>query len=170
MDDKNIMSYERVLPEDFNGTFYFTNPSKEDFIAKWGGKEYLFPAESTVPMVIIEHSPLEIQNIRKKFAKDLAEREFYKSKGYGVLAGQEGKPGNRTMNSIHQAAAYTLSDLTPYIQACLTEMKPAEMRSKMTEKTPIEDLLTKDEDGHLRTEAVDPKRDSLRQKALNAGS
>jgi len=63
-DDKSIMKYETSLPEDFTGVFYFTNWSNEDFVGKWGGKQYTFAAETTSPMVIPEHSPLEIQHIR----------------------------------------------------------------------------------------------------------
>ena len=81
-DDKSIMKYETVLPPDFDGVFRFTNWTKEDFVGIWGSKEYHLPALSTSPMVIPDHSPLEIQHIRKKFAKDLAEREFYKSAKY----------------------------------------------------------------------------------------
>lgn len=166
-EDKGIMKFEKVLPPDFDGTFRFTNPSKEDFIGKWGGQEYLFPAESTTPMIMIEHSPLEIQHIRKKLAKDLAEREFYKSKQYKMLSGQEGKPGNRTMNSIHQAATYNLSDLEPYIQSCLKPLKAAEILSRPAAKIPLEDKLKKNDDGSLQTEAVDNKT-SLRKRALEA--
>lgn len=165
--DKNVMSFEPVLPPDFDGIFRFTNASDEDFIGQWGKKDYLFPAQATTPMIMPDHSPLEIQNIRKKFAKDWAEREFYKSKGYKVLAGQEGKPGNRTLNSIHQAAGYTLSDLEPYIQQCLKPLKEAQIRARPTAAVPLEDKLSKTEDGELRTEAIDQKT-SLRQKALNA--
>ncbi len=167
MKDDNIMKFEKVLPPDFDGTFRFTNPSKEDFIGKWNGQEYLFPAESTTPLIMIEHSPLEIQHIRKKFAKDLAEREFYKSKGYRVLSGQEGKPGNRTFNSIFQAAAYNLSDLEPFIKACLKPLRAAEILSRPAVKIPLEDKLKKNDDGTLQTEAVDNKT-SLRKRALEA--
>lgn len=165
--DTNIMTFEPVLPPDFDGVFRFSNPSKEDFIGVWGGKQYLFPAESTVPLVISEHSPIEIQQIRKKFARDLAEREWYKSKGYKVLQGQEGKPGNRTFNSIFQAAAYTVDDLTPYIQSCLKPLKASQMLSRPAEKVNLEDKLKRNDDGSLQTEAVDQKT-SLRAKALNA--
>lgn len=165
--DKSIMSFEQVLPVDFDGVFRFTNPSKEDFIGEWASKQYLFPAESTVPLIIPEHSPLEIQHIRKKLAKDLAEREFYKSKGYKTMSGQEGKPGNRTMNSIHQAATYTLSDLEPYIQQCLKPLKEMRITSRAAERTPMEEKLKRNDDGQLMTEAVDQKT-SLRKRALEA--
>ncbi len=163
----DVMKYESILPADFDGVFRFSNPSTEDFIGRWGSKEYLFPAETTTPIVIPEHSPLEIQNIRKKFAKDLAEREFYKSKNYKVLAGQEGKPGNRTFNSIHQAATYTLDDLAPYIQQCLKPLTAGQLRVKEVIKRPLEDDLTRNADGALNSEAIDSKT-SLRAKALNA--
>lgn len=165
--DKNIMQFEPVLPPDFDGVFRFTNPSKDDFIGKWGGKEYLFPAETTTPLIIPEHSPLEVQHIRKKLARDLAEREFYNSKGYRTLAGQEGKPGNRTMNSIHQAAAYTLSDLEPYIQQCLKPLKASQILSRPAERTPMEEKLKRNDEGNLISEVVD-KNTSLRKRALES--
>lgn len=167
MQDKNIMSYDSVLPADFDGVFRFSNPSDEDFEGVWGGRKYLFEAGTTTPILIAEHSPIEIQQIRKKFAKDLAEREFFKSKGYKVMSDQEGKPGNRTMNSIHQAATYTLSDLTPYIQKCLTPLPASELKSRAVVSVPVEDKIHRKEDGSFTTEAID-KRTSLRNKALNA--
>ncbi len=166
-DKKNIMGFEPVLPPDFDGVFRFSNPFDEDFIGVWNKKEYLFPAGTMTPMIIPEHSPLEIQHIRKKFAKDLAEQEFYKSKGYKTLRGQEGKPGNRNLNSIHQAAAYTLDDLVPYIQMCLKPLKQGQILSKPLKTTPMEDKLTRNDDGQLNSEAIDSKT-SLKQKALNA--
>jgi hypothetical protein len=164
---KSIMDYESVLPPDFDGVFRFSNPSDEDFVGIWGGKEYLFPAESTVPLMIMEHSPIEIQHIRKKFAKDLAEREFYKSKEYKVMQGQEGKSGNRVFNSIHQAATYTIADLEPYIQACLKQLPVSKLVSKEASKVHVEDKLHTKDDGTYNTEVID-KNTSLRKKALEA--
>jgi hypothetical protein len=170
------MSYESVLPEDFDGVFRFSNPSEEDFIGLWGGKGYLFPANSTTPIIIVEHSPLEIQSIRKKFAKDLAEREFYKSEKFEKMRGQEGAFGNKNFNSIHQAATYTLSDLEPYIQACLKPLKVSKLLSKKVETTPLEDILHRKDDGELATEAIaggkewkqQSKSVSLKKKALES--
>lgn len=164
--NKNIMSYESVLPEDFDGTFKFSNPSDEDFIGEWNKKEYRFPAQSTVPVIMVEHSPLEIQHIRKHFAKKLAEREFYKSKSYKTMQGQEGTPGNRTMSSIHQAITYTLNDLAPYIQLCLKPLPEAKLTGKPVVKPTVVEKLSRDDDGNLNTEAIDSKT-SLKQKALN---
>ena len=165
--DKSVMDYEPVLPEDFDGVFRFSNPSDEDFIGLWSSKEYHFPAGTTTPIIIHEHSPLEIQHIRKKFAKDLAEREFYKSKGYKGMADQEGKSGNRAFSSIHQAATYTLKDLEPYIQSCLKPLPASKLVTKAVIKEPLEDKIHRKEDGSFSTEAVD-KNKSLRQKALES--
>lgn len=165
-EDKSIMRYEKVLPPDFDGVFRFTNWTKEDFIGKWGSKEYHFPAQTTSPMIIPEHSPLEIQHIRKKFAKDLAEREFNGSKKYKEYIKQERNPdGSVRLNSIHQAAAYTMADLTPFIQKCLEPLTVAKATVTESQKPKIEDRLTRNEDGELNTQVVD-KNTSLRAKAL----
>jgi hypothetical protein len=162
-----VLKYDSILPEDFDGTFRFSNPSDEDFIGKWGGKEYVFPAKSTVALVIPEHTPLEIQNIRKKFAKDLAIREFYNSKEYKKMSDQEGEFGRKNFSSIHQAASYTDTDLIPYIQACLTDLPATKLVTKKVETIPLEEKLNRDDDGSLITTAIDSKT-SLKAKALNA--
>lgn len=153
------MKYDTTLPEGFSGVFQFTNYSNEDFVGKWGGKEYHFPKESTAPMIIPEHSPLEIQSIRKKFAKDLAEREFYKSEGYNVLRGTEGTPGNRTMNSIHQANTYSIDDLTPFIQRALESLPVSTAGVREQSRVRLEEKMSKNEDGELNTGAVKNDRD-----------
>jgi len=169
-DDKSIMKYESVLPENFNGTFKFSNWSEEDFIGKWNSKEYHFPAGTTVPMVMPEHSPLEIQHIRKKFAKDLAEREFFKTSKYETFRSREGAKDEMGMiqprgNGMSHAGQYTIEDLTPFIKKGLEPLPDATLTSKMTEKTPLEDLIHRDDEGNLTTQAID-KKTSLRDKAL----
>lgn len=166
-EDKGIMKYEATLPENFDGTFWFTNPTKEEFVGIWGKKEYHFAPETTSKMIMPDYTPLEVQHIRKKFAKDLAEREFFKSQSYESFRSQEGSPNNRTMSGIHQAATYTLGDLTPFIQKCLEPLEIAQ--AGITEaKTPtVEEKLTRNEEGELNTEAIDRKQ-SLRNKALQA--
>lgn len=166
MNKKSIMDYESVLPADFDGVFRFSNFSDEDFIGTWSKREYLFPAKSTVPLIIPEHSPIEIQQIRKKFAKDLAEREFYNSKGYKTLQGQEGKPGNRNLNSIHQAAAYTMNDLEPYIQMCLKPLPVSQLTSKKANipQVNVEEKLHTKDDGSYMSEAISGNT-SLKEKA-----
>ncbi len=166
-EDKSIMKFESLLPEDFSGVFNFTNWTDEDFIGKWGGKEYRYTANSTSPMLIPDHSPIEIQHIRKKFAKDLAEIQFYKSKKYTDMLKQERNADGSPRNSgIHQAATYTISELTPFIQKCLEDLPISKATITIAPKVNLEDTLTRNEDGQLNSEAID-KRTSLKAKALS---
>ncbi len=162
---ENIMKFESTLPEDFNGVFSFTNWSDSEFVGVWGKKEYHFAPNSTSPMVIPEHSPLDIQHIRKKFAKDLAEREYFKSEKYELSRKPEGELGNRTMSGIHTASTYTLTDLAAGIQRCLEPLEVKKAFIQKAEEVEMEDKLTKDEEGNLNTMALD-KKTSLRDKAL----
>lgn len=158
------MDFENVLPEDFDGTFKFTNDSDEDFTGKWGGKEYTFPARTTSPMVIFEATPLEIQQIRKKFAKDWAEREFIKSDAFKFLMKQErNADGTAKLNSFHAAGSYGLDQLTPYIQRCLKPLTNAKAKVTKVVRPQLEESLHKDEEGDLVTQAVD-KGISLKDK------
>lgn len=167
-EDKGIMQYESVLPAEFDGVFRFTNWSNEEFIGVWGKREYHFPALTTSPMIIPEHSPLEIQHIRKKFAKDLAEREFYKSSGYRTFQTTErNSDGSPRLNSIHQATAYSINELTPFIQKALQPLSVARASITSLDMPNVEDKLSRNEEGELNTEAVD-KKTSLRKKALEA--
>lgn len=166
-EEKGVMKVETTLPENFDGTFKFTNPSDEDFVGIWGGKEYHFPAQTTSPMIIPEHSPLEVQQIRKQFAKKLAEREYFKSEQMKRFEGQE-RPNNvPAFNSIHQAGQYSIDDLTPYIQKCLSVLPTAQATVTETKKQPLEEKLSRNDDGELNTQAVD-KKTSLKAKALQS--
>ena len=159
-----IMDFERTLPEDFDGTFRFTNDSDEDFTGKWGGKEYNFPAHATSPMVIFEATPIEIQSIRKKFARDWADREYQKSPAFLALMKQErNADGTPRLNSIHAAGTYGLDQLTPYIQRCLKPLPVSKATVKVTAKARLEDSLHQDEEGDLVTQAVE-KNISLKDK------
>lgn len=162
----NVMNYEPTLPADFTGVFYFTNSWEDkEFIGIWGKKEYHFPANSTSPMIIPEHSPLEIQHIRKKFAKDWAEQDFFKSKNYEILRSPEGTMGNRTMSGIHTASAYTLNDLAEGIQKCLRPLEIKKAFITQKETTPLESSLSRNDDGELNTKALSGK-ESLKARAL----
>ena len=165
------MKYETVLPEDFDGVFRFTNWSDEDFIGVWNSVAYKFPANSTSPMVM-PYSPLEIQHIRKKFAKDLAEKVYFKSSEYEKIRLVEGPRDGMTMqprlNSIHQATSYSLGNLAPYIQKALEPLAIAKAEAHAISKPKIEESLSRDsKTGQLNTEAMDD-RTSLRAKALSA--
>lgn len=163
---EDIMKYEPTLPADFDGVFRFTNWSDTEFVGVWNKKEYHFPPQSTSPMVIPEHSPLEIQHIRKKFAKDLAEREFFKGVVYEKIRAPEGELGNRTMSGIHQAGVYSLDHLKEGIQACLRPLEVVRATVAPVQEVPLEAKLTRNDDGELNTVAVD-KKASLRERALN---
>lgn len=165
---KDILAYENVLPESFDGIFRFTNWSDEDFIGKWGKKEYIFPAGTTSPIIMTEHTPLEIQQIRKKFAKDLAEREFFKGKDYARLMKQEkNDDGSPRLNSIQSAGTWSIEALTPLIQKCLIPLPVAKAEIKESIVQPLEDKLSKGDDGAPNTIAID-KKTSLRKKALES--
>lgn len=170
IDDKSIMKYETTLPEDFNGVFYFTNWSTDEFTGVWGGKKYNFPAETTSPMVIPEHSPLEVQHIRKKFAKDLAERAFHSSAPYNKLMSQERNPdGSPRLNGLHSAGTYSLDQLAPFIQKCLEPLPISKALVTKDEKSPIENNLSRNDDGELNTTAFGVKDNvNLREKALKS--
>lgn len=144
-----------TLPEDFDGNFYFTNWSEEDFTGKWGGKSYTYPASKTSKMIIVDATPLEIQSIRKKFAKEFAEREFFNSPEAKRMEAQEKNPdGTPRFNKFQQAAQYTMNDLKPYIQRCLEPLAIAPQVITTVEKENIEDKLSRDEDGELNTTVV----------------
>lgn len=165
--------FKNVLPENFTGVFYFTNPDDEDFEGKWGGKAYLYPTMKTTPMVIMDATPLEIQNIRKKFAKELAERMFFKSKKYETLRQTEGKRNDNqtitpSLNSIHQANVYAPADLQQYVDKCLEPLPLAQQKVVDMPKRNVEEELSRDEDGEVNTRVVE-KKGGLRLKDKERG-
>lgn len=111
-----------VLPEGFDGVFRFTNDSDQDFSAKWNNVEYTFPARKTSPMIIMGESPDAVQSIRKKFAKEFAEREFYKSAAFLK---------RNTVAVGETPALYTESELEPYIKSCLNPLPVANATAKV---------------------------------------
>lgn len=68
--------------EDFSGVFMFTNPTDKERAYLWNNKEYKFPPESTVPLIIPSETLENIQEIRKRFAYRMAEERFYESDEY----------------------------------------------------------------------------------------
>lgn len=174
---KQVMEYENVLPEGFDGIFRFTNDTDEDFVGEWGGKEYVFPARTTSPMIMPQFTQLEIQQIRKKFAKDLATREFYRSKNYAKLTMQERNPdGTPRLNGIHQAATYSEErELVSFIQSCLKPLAVGHAKVQDAPRVDITQKLSRDDDGELNTVPVrteadlaaisDKKTGGLRRKA-----
>lgn len=165
--------FDTTLPEDFDGIFRFTNRDTEEFTAMWDGKSYTFPPKSTSPLIIVSESPLGIQSIRKKFAREWALKMFFAGKKfdkvdgtlYESLAKEERNNNMPTMNSIHQARTYSESDLAPLIQMCLEPLPTARAKVAIDPKVPVEEKLTKDEEGEIVTRAVKTKED-LKLKVL----
>lgn len=154
----NIMSYQSVLPEDFDGVFRFTNWSDEDFTAQWNKKEYLFPKESTSILMIPDESPLNIQQIRKRFALNLATREFYKTDQYNKLRARErNADGTPRMTGLTGALSYSIDQLTPFIQKCLEPLPMAPLHSREIPRKKVN--LSRNDAGKIVTTAIDQNED-----------
>ncbi len=98
---------------EFMGVFYFTNWTKEDFVHLWNNEEYTFPKLSSVPMIMPKETPENVQEIRKRFAYDLATREFYNGSEYKRLV----KLGNKSAGGT--PPIFDDKILEPMIQKCL---------------------------------------------------
>lgn len=136
-----------------DGVFYFTNPGlfkvRErngietlDFTALWNNKEYRFKAKTTVPLVIANEPPENIQHIRKLFAKKYAQAWFHQSKRYKDLV-KQGKSLPATYNED--------SELKDVIQACLTPLPKGQMT--------VTELPKDNEDNYKGTKAIKPGQD-----------
>lgn len=114
------METEKVLENDFDGVFRFSNNSDEDFKVLWNNKEYTFAAKSRSPMIIMGESPENVQEIRKKFAFKWAEKEWYKSAEY------------ERMKKMGAGLPPTRDDkvLEPLIQMCLDPLPAAKVTIK----------------------------------------
>jgi len=109
-----------------------------------------------------------VKHIRKKFAKDLAEREYYKSVHYKGLMKQERNPdGSPRLNGLHSAGTYSIDQLTPFIQKCLEPLPVTQALVTKENKPPLEETLTRNAKGKLNTEVID-ENDSLAERARNA--
>lgn len=118
---------------DFDGVFRFTNATDEDFVTLWNNKEYTYPAGQTTPMIIANASLEEIQQIRKYFAKRLAEREFFKTKGF-----KESRNGlkDKDMGRNVVASSFNEGQLQPWIDECL---KPLPIGKQKVKNLPTEE-------------------------------
>lgn len=82
--------------EEFTGVFYFTNPTDKERSYLWNNKEYKFPPESTVPLVIMGEPLENVQEIRKRFAYRMAEERWFEGKEYKAMSKQgNGMPPTR---------------------------------------------------------------------------
>lgn len=115
---------ELKKPEEFDGVFRFTNPTKDDFVFFWNNKEYTYPAETCCPMIISNETLENIQEIRKKAAYKLAVREFYKGKEYRRLS----KMGNGLPPTFDDKI------LEPIIESCLKPLPMSKAQVKEGKK------------------------------------
>lgn len=158
--------HSNVLPEGFDGDFWFSNPTDEEFIGKWGSKAYHFAPQTRSKMVIMGAAPEEVQQIRKKFAKELGEKMFFKSAQGKKLEGiEKNNVGEPVFRSFKQANTYSENELKPFIQACLDPLPHARVSISDAPKENIEERLHRDEDGELMTRAV-KNRESLKEKVF----
>ena len=163
---EELMKPSSTLPEDFDGYFYFTNDSDDEFIGKWGSKEYHFAPRTTSAIIIPTETPLNIQQIRKKFARDWAEREYGRSQAFQKLKELEHNPdGTPRLNSFHTANQYSETDLIEYIQRCLKPLPKSRISITDAENVPIESKLSVDESGALNSAAIDDKGSDLKDLA-----
>lgn len=116
-----------------DGVFYFTNPglvksrTEEgdetlDWSHLWNNVEYTFKAKTTVPLIIRNSTPEEIQEIRKRFARDYGQAWFHQTKRYKELS----KKGE-----LHPAGYNEDAEFGKVIQMCLTPLPKSQ--PKITE-------------------------------------
>ncbi len=128
--------------DEFGGVFYFTNPTKQERKYLWNNKEYSFPPESTVPLIIPTETLENIQEIRKRFAYRMAEERFYESDQYMKMKDMgNGMP-----------ATFDPKILEPMIQECL---KPLEVKRAAVKGAKNLD----DERNYKATKALDDSED-----------
>jgi hypothetical protein len=115
-----------------DGVFYFTNPGigkfkdkfnneSTDFTTLWNNNEYTFKEKTTVPLIIPNTTPEEIQNIRKQFAKNYATAWFFTTKRYKDLV----KKGGYIPATYDEDTEYK-----DVIQACLTPLPKSQLEVK----------------------------------------
>jgi len=151
MQPQHPLPTENVLPKDFDGTFRFTNYTDREFKARWNSVEYTFPPMKTTPMIIADATPLEVQNIRKKFAKELATQEWFKTPKFeGMNTSHLDKTGQPTGG---MPALYTDKDIAPFVQRCLEPLPLAQAKIEVI-KTDDSSKFTKDNKGRPRTRVL----------------
>lgn len=154
--NENIISNAPQMS--FDGIFRFTNATNKDFTTEWNSKAYTFPAGTTVPLIIPGETPENVQNIRKLFARKLAEREFYQSARYDVLNG---------MSKNGTPPTFDEGELAKYIQACLEPLP--ESRASVVELPKMDesrfedkvDVVEQNEDLNARAASKGKKKERV---------
>src|ERR1035437_8245666 len=125
-----------------DGVFYFTNPGIAKFVDKfnnestdfstlWNNREYSFKGKTTVPLIIPNTTPEEIQSIRKQFAKNYATAWFFTTKRYKDLV----KKGGYIPATYDEDTEYK-----DVIQSCLTSLPKSQMTMKELPKMSEEEF------------------------------
>lgn len=156
MDNREI-----VIGEDFDGVFRFSNWTEEDFTVLWNNKEYTFKANTRTPMIILGESPENVQEIRKRFAFKLAEREWFKSADYQRMAAMENYRGGRDDKVLEPLIQKALEPL-PTARPIIREGKPEIIKTKATKAVGENDNLNevfKDETKEENLKKVGPQPD-----------
>ena len=152
---QDVMERIKMLPENFDGVVRFTNWSDEDFTGRWNSKDYEFKANTTSPLFIAEHSPLELLNIVKKFALDLAVREWGKSEWTkDALKRERNSDGSPRGYGMSVASTYSIDQLAPLIQKGLYIYSESKAKVSEALRPNVEAKLHKDEEGKIVTKAV----------------
>lgn len=125
-----------------DGVFFFTNPGiakfkdkfgnvSTDFSTLWNNREYTFKGKTTVPLLIPNTTPEDIQSIRKQFAKNYATAWFFTTKRYQDLVKKGG----------YIPATYDEdTECKSVIQACLTALPKSNFEVRELPKIKEEDL------------------------------
>jgi hypothetical protein len=116
-----------TIHEEFEGVFYFTNPTDEERKYLWNNKEYTFPPKSRVPLIIPNETLENIQEIRKRFAYRMAEERFYESAEY------------KRMKDMGNGMPPTFDPkiLEPMIEECLAPLPKS--RAVVRQAAPLDD-------------------------------
>ena len=110
--------------EDFSGVFMFTNPTKKERKYLWNNREYVFPPESTVPLIISTETLENIQEIRKRFAFRMARERLYEGEvpQSGFDYNKAKLMGNGT------PPTYDEKILEPWIHECLKPLPVSKIK------------------------------------------
>lgn len=121
-----------ILSKDFQGVFYFTNPTDENFTHLWNNEEYIYPKMSTCPMIFPKETSENVQEIRKRFAFDLAVREFYA----GRIKTSDGRTYDK-MAKMGNGLPPTFDEriLEPMIEKCLNPLPIAKAVVRESKKS-----------------------------------
>lgn len=148
------------INEEFSGVFMFTNPTKKERKYLWNNKEYSFPAEATVPLIIPTETLENIQEIRKRFAYRMAEERLYEGEitegGYDYKKAKEMGGG--------MPPTFDAKILEPWIHECLKPL--AIKRAAIKQGKKIDD-----DSNYKATKAMGQKEDPnflFREESANA--